>query len=71
MPQALRNKYQLSKLQREVKILRSFVIGIVGKDREGKYNPEFVKKALQSSQEKPKYIFKDSASFLKQITQNH
>jgi hypothetical protein len=67
MPQALRNKYQISELQEEVRILRSFVIGIIGKDKEGKYNPEFVEKILQSSQEESKHTFKDSASFLKQI----
>ncbi len=67
MPQALRNKYQISELQEEVRILRSFVIGIIGKDKEGKYNPEFVEKVLQFSQEEPKHAFKDSSSFLKQI----
>lgn len=70
MPQALRNKYQLLELQEEVRTLRSFVIGVIGKDKDGGYNPEFVKKVLQSSQEKPKYTFKDSASFLKQISKN-
>ena len=67
MPQALRDKYQLLELQQEVKILRSFVIGIIGKDEEGKYNPEFIEKVLQSSQEKPRHTFKNSGSFLKQI----
>jgi len=67
MPQALKNKYQISELQEEVRILRSFVIGIIGKDKEGKYSPEFVEKVLQFSQEEPKHTFKDSSSFLKQI----
>ena len=67
MSQALGNKYQTLKLQEEVRILRSFVIGFIGKDKEGNYNPEFVRKVLQSSQEKPKHTFKDDISFLKQI----
>jgi len=70
MSQTLTNKLQISKLQKEIKLLRSFVIGILGRDKEGKYNSEFVKKILKSSQEKPKYTFKDRNSFLKQIHKN-
>jgi hypothetical protein len=33
----------ITDLQQEVGLLRSFVIGLAGKDREGKYRPEFVK----------------------------
>lgn len=64
------NNVQILKLQEEIKILRSFIIGILGRDKEGKYNSEFVKKVLKSSQEKPKYIFKGKDSFLKQIHKN-
>ena len=70
MSQALRDKYQMIKLQEEVRTLRSFVIGIIGKDKDGGYNPKFVEKVLQSSQEKPEYTFKDSSSFLKQVSKN-
>lgn len=67
MPQAFRNKPRISELQEEIRLLRSFIIGIIGKDEEGKYNPEFVRKIYKSSQQKPKYIFRDRHSFLKQI----
>ncbi|MCK4781517.1 hypothetical protein KAS79_01145 [Candidatus Parcubacteria bacterium] len=68
MAQALLdNKLQMSRLQEEVKILRSFVIGIAGKDKEGEYKPEFVKKILKASQEKPEHRFKDKKSFLSMI----
>ncbi len=67
MSQTLKNKLQISELQEEIKLLRSFIIGIIGKDEEGKYNPEFIKKIYKSSQETPKFIFKDKDSFLKQI----
>ena len=36
-------------LEKEVKMLRSFVISIVGKDPEGDYRPEFVRKALRDA----------------------
>ncbi|MBI2054085.1 MAG: hypothetical protein HYT36_02025 [Candidatus Staskawiczbacteria bacterium] len=55
------------KLEREVELLRSFVIGQIGKDPEGEYNPAFVKKFLREANEKPKYEFKDANSFLKHI----
>ena len=48
-------------------MLRSLVIGTVGKDKEGNYNPHFVKKILNASEEKPTYAFKDKTSFLKQL----
>jgi len=55
------------KLEREVELLRSFMIGQAGKDLEGEYNPAFVKKILKAAKEKPKYEFKDAESFLKHI----
>lgn len=70
MPQILKNKSQISKIQEEIELLRSFIIGIIGKDKEGEYNPEFVKKVFETSQEKPRYAFKDKHSFLKQILKN-
>lgn len=54
-------------LEREVELLRSFMIGQLGKDPEGEYKPEFVKEILKAAKEKPKYEFKDGKSFLKQI----
>lgn len=54
-------------LERELGLLRSFVIGQFGDDPEGEYNPKFVKEILMAAKEKPKYEFKNGKSFLKQI----
>ncbi|OGY30115.1 MAG: hypothetical protein A3F35_03340 [Candidatus Woykebacteria bacterium RIFCSPHIGHO2_12_FULL_45_10] len=54
-------------LQEEVKLLRSFVIGIAGKDEEGEYNPEFVGRILRALKENADYKFSDSKTFLDQI----
>ena len=54
-------------LEKEVTLLRSFVIGTAGKDREGHYKPEFVDKILNSLEHSPKHQFKDSASFLEKL----
>lgn len=67
MPQLLNNKARISELQKEINLLRSFVIGILGKDKEGEYNQEFVKKVLKALREKPQHTFKDKNSFRSQI----
>ena len=54
-------------LEREIELLRSFMIGQFGRDPEGEYNPDFVEEILKAAKEKPKYEFKDAESFLKQI----
>ena len=54
-------------LKQEVKMLRSFVIGTIGKDKEGNYNPVFVKKIIKTSKEAPGYIFHDKKSLLNQL----
>lgn len=58
---------RFSKLEREISLLRSFLIGIAGKDKEGNYRPEFVKRILKIAQEEDKFIFKDRISFLSRI----
>lgn len=55
------------KLEKEVGLLRSFVIGQAGRDSEGEYNPAFVRRVLRAAQERPAYEFKDAKSFLKHI----
>ena len=55
---------QLENLQREVRSLRSFVIGLAGKDEEGNYKQSFVKKILDLSKEKIDHTFGDKRSFL-------
>lgn len=57
----------ISCLQKEIELLRSLVIGIITKDKEGKYRPEFVRKMLTANRQKANLIFKDKKSFLSQI----
>jgi len=57
-------QHDFSELRQEVINLRSFVIGMAGKDLEGDYNPEFVKHTLRASQEEPVGAFEDAQSFL-------
>lgn len=67
MPQVLNDKINTANIQEEIKLLRSFVIGIAGKDKEGEYRAEFVKKIFRTFREKPRYVFKDKESFLRQL----
>lgn len=57
----------ISKLQHEIETLRSFIIGVLGQDKEGKYKPEFTKKILRASSEDAPFVFKDKESFLKKV----
>ena len=57
----------VAELQKEVKLLRSFVIGFVGKDREGEYRPEFVRKILQAVTHKATHTFQNPQSFLRDL----
>ncbi|MFH1894384.1 MAG: hypothetical protein ABH813_00550 [Patescibacteria group bacterium] len=56
-------KRNIADLQKELNLLRSFLIGIAGKDKEGNYRPEFVRKILRNAQAKERFIFKDRKSF--------
>ncbi len=59
---------RVASLERDLMQLHSFVIAAAARvDPEGEYRPEFVKKILAASKEKPIYRFKDARSFLKQI----
>lgn len=60
-------KQSLRELKNEVALLRSFVIGLAGKDKEGEYRPEFVRKILKAAKEKPTYTFRDARSFLAEL----
>lgn len=57
----------IADLQKEIEMLRSFVIGYLGRDAEGEYRPEFVREILKVANEKPQYIFKNSKTFLAQL----
>lgn len=54
----------VSELKKEVGLLRSFVIGIAGKDSEGEYRPEFVQRILRATGEKATHTFQGYKSFL-------
>jgi len=51
----------------EVKALRSFLIGILGRDKEGEYKPEFVRKVLRAARKKAVFTFKGRRDFLEQM----
>jgi len=51
----------------EVKALRSFLIGILGRDKEGEYKPEFVRKVLRAARKKAVFTFKERKDFLEQM----
>ncbi len=44
---------ELSALKREVRVLRSLVVGTSKKDPEGEYKPSFVREMKKRMQEKP------------------
>lgn len=58
------NSNNVQELQREVSILRSAIISIIGEDDEGAYRPEFVKEILDAATETPQYRFRGKDSFL-------
>jgi len=70
MAQVLNHNSKISSIQKEIELLRSFIIGIAGKDEEGEYKPEFVKRILKAPQEKPKYTFRNKQDFITQLRKN-
>ncbi len=54
----------ISDIKKEVRLLRSFVIGLAGRDFEGNYRPKFTQRVLRAAAEKPEYHFYDRISFL-------
>ena len=56
---------QLNNLSQEITMLRSFIIGMAGKDAEGEYRPEFIKRILKASLEKPTHRYAGHGSLLK------
>jgi uncharacterized membrane protein len=51
-------------LQQEVALLRSAVIGLVGKDPEGEYRPEFVRSTFAALRERATKQFESPEQFL-------
>lgn len=54
-------------LRRDVKLLRSLLIGFLGTDPEGTYRPTFVKEVFMSLEEKLNLKFCNKASFLRRF----
>jgi hypothetical protein len=55
-------------LKDEMKLLRSALIGMVGKDTEGDYRPVFVREMFADLKRKPTHTFKNREDFLKKIS---
>lgn len=54
-------------LSREVVTLRSFVISVIWKDKEGTYKPSFVKSVLKKAKDEPAIHFTNGKDFLSQL----
>lgn len=55
---------KLVDLAEEIKTIRSIMIGWLGRDPEGEYNPDFVKKTLDAAKDESVYTFKNKKEFL-------
>jgi len=55
-------------IKQELTLLRSAVVGLVGKDKEGNYRPEFVTEMLASTSRKPTKTFTTPDEFLKEVS---
>jgi hypothetical protein len=62
---------EISMLRDEVAILRSFVIGAAGRDAEGNYQPQFVRRIQKAAQETPVTSFKNANQFLKLVSEEN
>jgi len=58
---------EVAALREEVRVLRSAMVSVIGKDKEGEYRPEFVRQVLQAAGEKSTYLFKNAKSFLSEL----
>jgi len=54
-------------LSREVITLRSFVISVIRKDKEGAYKSSFVKDVLKKAKDEPNLHFTNSKDFLSKL----
>ncbi len=58
---------EILSLKEEVKIIRTVIIGLLGKDKEVNYWLEFVEKFLKTFKENSVEISKDKKTFLREI----
>ncbi len=54
-----------TEIKKELHLLKSFAISILGQDKEGRYDPKFVNETLKATAEKASNSFKNKESFLK------
>ncbi len=57
----------LKQLAREVSLLRSGLISIIGRDDEGVYRPEFVQEVLKASEQTPQFAFTKPGDLLREL----
>ena len=69
MTQAILEKIngKISQLEMENRFLRSFVIGVLGKDKEGNYRPDFVKKIIKKTEEEGEFCFCGGKDFMEKL----
>lgn len=60
-------KPTLDDLASELITLRSYIIGLAGKDSEGEYRPEFVERILNASKEPATESFTSAHDFLSRL----
>ena len=58
-------------LREEVKLLRSALIGVIGKDREGNYRTAFVREMLGDLKRKPTHTFTTPEAFLDEASKEY
>lgn len=57
----------VNNLSNEVRVLRSLVISVIGKDNEGEYRPAFIKSVLKAAGQKSTERFTNPKDFLKKL----
>lgn len=57
-------------LAEEMKMLRSLVVSLVGRDSEGEYRSDFVRKALHARKLQPTRRFVSKKVFLAELSKN-
>ncbi len=63
-------KISLEDISQEVASLRSFVIGLAGKDSEGDYNPKFAKRIYDAEKSSIAGRFTNASDFITRLQQN-
>ncbi len=64
---SIKEKQLLKNLEYQLGMMRSFIIGIAGRDTEGRYDPKFVDKIIESDKKNATRKFISSEQFLKSL----